>query len=159
MALSNMMCGLGVRDFDKKFFTKTKPEKEQMVGIYLPTEDTQKLIRSQYDLDVKDISISLYLDGTFEMKSMPDWWATDFGDSNGGVDTGKGQWRIDFDEYDGGYWNLFLNFETGTFSSGERIDTWVDIGNNQPPYSIWLYIGDPDDGIVMIFEQVTENLQ
>jgi hypothetical protein len=158
MALSNIMCGLGILGFNNENFTKSKPEPEQMAGIYLPIEKTEKLIESQYNLDIKEISISLNPDGTFEMNNMPDWWATDSGDSSGGVDTGKGKWDIEFDEYDGEYWKLSLDFETGTFSSGEIFDTWIHIGNNQPPYSLWFYIGGPD-GAVMIFEQVLENPQ
>jgi hypothetical protein len=158
MALSNITCGFGFLGFNNENFTTSKPEPEQMVGIYLPTEKTEKLIESQYNLDVKDVAISLYPDGTFEMNNMPDWWATDFGDSNGGVDTGKGKWDIDLDGSYGEYWELFLGFETGTFSSGEMINTWINIGNNQPPYSLWFYIGNLD-GPVMIFEQAIENPQ
>ncbi len=158
MALSNITCGFGFLGFNNENFTKIKPEPEQMAGIYLPTEKTEKLIKSQYNLDTKDISIYLYPDGAFEMNNMPDWWATDFGDSNGGVDTGKGKWDIDFDDSNGEYWELFLGFETGTFSSGEMFSTWINIANNQPPYSLWFYIG-PDGPPVMIFEQVIENPQ
>lgn len=158
MALSNITCGFGFLGFNNENFTTSKPELEQMVGIYLPIEKTEKLIKSQYNLDMNDISISLYPDGTFEMNNMPDWWATDSGGSNGGVDTGTGKWDIDFDDSNGEYWELFLGFETGTFSSGEMFSTWINIANNQPPYSLWFYIG-PDGPPVMIFEQVIENPQ
>jgi hypothetical protein len=156
MELSNITCGLGFFGFNNENFTISKPEPEQMVGIYLPIEKTKKLIKSQYNLDMEDISVSLNSDGTFEMNNMPDWWATDFGDSNGGVDTGKGKWDIRFDEYDGEYWKLSLDFETGTFSSGEIFSTSIHISNNQPPYSLWFYIG-PDGPPIMIFEQVIED--
>ena len=51
-SLSNLMCGFGAYDFDKDLFTTVEPDPQNMVGDYVPTEETMILIREtgQYEL-------------------------------------------------------------------------------------------------------------
>jgi hypothetical protein len=154
------MCLFGAYDFDKDNFTKTEPQPEKVAGTYLPTKETLLLIKNIGLYDLQNISISLHSDGTFEMQNMPDWWITDYGVSNGGTDSGKGKWRV-HKTTGGDWWQLELEFVSGTFSSKEYLSegfyTEMHLSGEQPPYSLWVYVGDPDKGRVMIFEQIIEN--
>ena len=153
------MCGFGAYDFDQDRFTKTEPKPQKMVGDYLPTKGTMTFIRETGRYDVQDISISLFSDGTFKMQNMPDWWMTtgpQFGKSNGGADSGNGTWSIA--KTGNWWWQINFKFEPGNFKAREDLSdgflTTKDISGEKPPYSLWFYVGDPDTGNVMIFEQV-----
>jgi len=157
LAVSNVMCGLGARDFDADSFTKVKPTRQQMAGVYVPTKETVTLIEQTGHYHLNDIAISLFKDGTFDMQNMPDWWIADFGVSKGKGDSGKGKWQI---VKHGTLWQIEFGFETGEFNSDKNLSngffTTKDMSGDSPPYSLWFYIGDPDKGRVMIFEQVLE---
>ena len=159
LSISNLMCLVSARDYDQDhFFTKTKPDKKQLVGKYVPTEDTLSLIRDEGQYEITDSSITLYPDGSFEVTNMPDWWLPNnagYGKSNGGFDSGLGSWKISSFS---GLWEITLNFESGIFNSRNNISSvTLDLGGQQRPYSIWAYVGDPDRGRVMIFEQIVNN--
>ena len=160
LALSNIMCGFGAKDFDEKYFTRTQPELAQLAGIYRPTEDTLKLVNETGHYNVQDISITLFANGTFEMINLPDWWYTDFGEPSGGTDSGNGKWSLD-QQTD--YWDIVFRFETTNFSSDPALsgglDAWIELSGEQKPYSLWFYVGDPDDGRVMILQQIIEKSQ
>ena len=149
------MCLYSARDYDQEnFFTKTKPQKEQLAGKYFPTLETIGLIKDQGHYLTTDISITVNSNETFEIVNMPDWWIPNnagFGMSNGGVDSGTGKWSLTSSS---GLWQIWFQFEDGTFNSiNEPFGITLDLGGEIPPYSIWIYIGDPDAGKVMIFEQ------
>jgi hypothetical protein len=158
IATSSLICGFGAYDFDQDLFTKIEPAPQKMVGNYVPDEETMTLIRDTGNYDVQDISISLFPDGTFEMQNMPDWWLTDYGEPHGGVDSGKGTWSVSKHNW---WWQIDFQFDSVSFSSRpdlpNSVGTSKDISGDQPPYSLWFYIGDPDKGRVMVFEQVMEN--
>ena len=162
MAISNLMCGFGARDFDQDYFTKIEPKSENLAGTYVPAKESATLIKETGHYNLKDISISLFSDGTFEMKNMPDWWMTtgeNFGESNGGSDSGEGRWSIHKSSLDSS-WQIEFEFKSGTFNSREDLSdgffTTKDMGGDQPPYTLWFYVGDPDRGRVMVFEQIVE---
>jgi len=158
LALTNLMCLFSAYDIDEEKFTRIKPDAEKLAGNYVPTKETMKLIKEVGLYSLQDISITIYSDGTFEMQNMPDWWMTPYGDSNGGTDSGKGTWKINSNR---DWWEIYFDFDAGgTFSSRENFSngfsTAKDMSGNQPPYSFWFYIGDPDRGRVMIFEQIVQ---
>lgn len=161
LSLSNVMCGFGAYDFDQDLFTKIEPEPSKIVGNYLPTEETMFLIRETGGYDLQNVSISLLSDGTFEMQNMPDWWMTQpphWGNSKGGINSGRGTWSIVREDW---WWQVELKFESGKFNSTQFGDGFyqdIDISGEQPPYTLWIYVGDRDRGRVMIFEQAMENI-
>ena len=159
LAISNLMCLVSAYGVDMESFTKTKPKTEEMAGKYLPTKETLVLVKETGKYILQDISIELYPNGTFEMKNMPDWWITNHGESNNGSDSGTGKWTLS--SHAGKWWDIEFEFvEGGTFSSRNELSggfyTTKEISGESPPYSLWFYIGDPDKGRVMIFEQVIE---
>ena len=156
LALSNLMCLFSAYDVDKENFTKVEPKPSEFVGKYVPTKGTVALITETGRYILVDSSIEIFPDGTFEMKNMPDWWLDSLGNSNGRLESGKGTWElISWGEY----WRVTLDFDPGgTFKdySEDGFSTFKEVGGDQPPYSLWFYIGDPDRGRVMIFEQILE---
>ncbi|MEA3310349.1 MAG: hypothetical protein U9Q70_12685 [Chloroflexota bacterium] len=158
MATASLMCGFGAYDFDQDLFTKIEPDPQKMVGDYLPTEETLTLIAETGNYDLQNTSVSLFADGTFEMQDMPDWWLTDYGEPGGEVDAGKGKWTISEHNW---WWQIYLKFDSVSFNSRPDLSsgfgTHKDISGEQPPYSLWFYVGDLDKGRVMVFEQVVEN--
>jgi hypothetical protein len=156
LALSNLMCLFSAYDIDQENFTKIAPKPSEFAGKYVPTKVTVTLITETGHYDLKDSLIELFSDGTLEMKNMPDWWLTPYGDSNGRLDSAKGTWEL---TNWGENWRVTLDFEPGgTFQeySKDGFFTFKEISGDRPPYSIWFYIGDPDHGRVMIYEQVME---
>jgi hypothetical protein len=155
LAFSNIMCGFGAYDSDSEHFTRTKPESTKLAGVYRPTTETWKLINEMGHYNVQDISLTLLPDGTFKMINMPDWWHTDFGESFGGTDSGKGKWSL---SQQNDWWEIELSFNTTIFNSDPSLSgnfvTWPVLSEEQQPYSLRFYVGDPDDGRVMIFQQV-----
>ena len=164
LSASNLMCLVSARDYDQNhFFTKTEPKEEKLVGKYVPTTKTISLIKDVGKYESEDVAIALFPDGTFEVNNMPDWWIPNdagYGKSNGGVDSGTGKWKISKENLSG-LWQITLDFQSGVFNSRKDINNdltlTLDLGGQQSPYSIWIYVGDPDSGNVMVFEQVVEN--
>ena len=143
LALSTIVCI--VPNLDTKYFATSKPPLAEMVGKYVPNERTWNYIRTEGHYEVTDIFIILSSDMSLEMRNMPDWWLTDFGKSNGKLESQDGTWSIVKQQ---GWWELGLDFPSLT--------TTIPIVGDQHPYVLWFYIGDPDEGHVMIFEKVSE---
>jgi hypothetical protein len=84
---------------------------------------------------------------------MPDWWMTGgeyFGQSKGGADSGQGEWAL---VHDRDWWQMELSCAAGRTFSFEAYLTAgfaavIDISGDQPPYSLWFYVGDRDKGRV-----------
>ena len=161
LGMANLMCLASVRDYDQDHsFTKTEPQREQLAGKYVPTSETISFIIDEGQYQLNDISISLYPDGNFEMQNMPDWWLPNdagYGKPDGFLDSGIGRWTVSQDNLSG-LWQLTLAFESGIFNGvHETFTISLDLNGEQPPYSIWIYVGNPDRGRVMIFEQEVRN--
>jgi len=154
-ALLTMMCLCP--NLDTLNFAKDKPAIIDLSGKYTPTQATLKNIVDEGHYNVNNIFILLSPDGNFELKNMPDWWLTSFGQPQDCLISGQGNWKIEKQQE---WWELKLDFLTGKnlcveeFSAG--FTTSVPISGDATPYSLWLYVGDPDSGHVMIFEKVSD---
>jgi len=159
LALFNLMCGfISAYEIDKESFTKVEPKPNEFAGKYLPSKDTIAFIKDRGQFDLEDSWFELFTDGTFEMRNVPNWWIYKYSKSEGRLESGTGKWEFD---PKGQHWEIHLEFDPGgTFSDQDHVEngfgTWAIIGSDQPPYTIWLYVGDPDYGDVMIYEQVIE---
>ena len=143
LALSTMVCVFP--NLDTGYFAVSQPALTELAGKYVPTKETWDYIRNEGHYEATEISIVLSSDLSLEMKNMPDWWTNDFGKSDGKLDSLKGTWSVVKRQE---WWELGLDFPSLTTS--------VPIVGKQPPYTLWFYIGDPDEGHVMIFEKVSE---
>jgi hypothetical protein len=156
LALSNLMCGFGAYDFDQDLFTKTEPSPFELAGVYIPTNETTQFIKDIGKYDLQNMSVTLFLDGGFEMQNMPDWWNTPYGTPKGEADCGKGKWKVVKQDW---WWQV--EFESGYLNSENKpaqgFFRRIGISGEQPPYSLWFYIGDVDKGDVMVFKQITDS--
>jgi hypothetical protein len=140
LLILNVMCV--APNLDSENFTTSEPKPSDLVGIYTPTESTWEFIKGEGGYTVTDISITLAPDGSLTMTNIPDWWSDISGQSNGQVESCQGEWGI---EQVQDWWELTI---IGCISN-----TSIPIAGEKPPYRLWFYIGDPDSGDVMIFEQ------
>jgi hypothetical protein len=154
-ALTTMMCVFP--NLDTENFVRAEPKTTELVGRYVPTAGTIKLIREagKYEIDEDEITLLLTADGKFEMKNMPDWWNTDFGKPEGGKDSGEGSWRVVAHQ---DWWDVQFDFDSREHFSSARVEsgfiTSAPIVGDAPPYFLWFYVGDSDSGKVMIFERI-----
>jgi len=142
---------------DTESFAEAEPKIEDLNGKYVPTTETLKYIvnEGRYEIEANHVFIRLLPNGNFEMQNMPDWWLTDFGQSQGCLITGQGKWEVVKQQ---NLWKLSFDFLSEShlclkkYSSGLTISVPI-VGNNKP-YSLWFYVGDPDSGHVMIFKKI-----
>ncbi len=138
-----LLCGCHIPNFDDENFTKSKPKNEDLVGKYVPTAETLKLVREEGKYRKVETSIELFKDGSLKMVNMPDWWLKEFGESKGGFESGVGTWDVREQQ---GRWELGLDIKG-------LVSTSIPIADVPVPYLLWFYVGDPDQGKVMIFEK------
>lgn len=142
--------------FGEGDFATVEPKIEDLNGKYVPTEETLKYIASQggYDVNENRVFIRLLPNGDFVMQDIPDWWLTDFGQPQGCLINGEGQWDV-VQHQD--WWELRFAFPPESnlclekYSSGLTIS--VPIVGDDKPYSLWFTVGDPDRGNAMIFQK------
>lgn len=155
LALLTIMCSFP--RFGAENFATVQPKIEDLNGKYVPTEETLKYIvnEGRYEINENRVFIRLLPNGDFVMQNMPDWWLTDFGQPQGCLINGEGDWDV-VQHQD--WWELRFDFQSGSnlcsekYSSGLTIS--VPIVGNIKPYSLWFYVGDPDSGHTMIFQKI-----
>jgi hypothetical protein len=155
LVLLTMICGLP--NSDREYFATSEPKIDDLNGKYVPTEETLKYIvnEGRYEIEANHVFIRLLPNGNFDMQNMPDWWLTDFGQSQGCLITGQGKWDVVKQR---NRWELSFDFPSGSdlclkkYSSGLTIS--VPIVGNDKPYSLWFYVGNPDNGHTMIFQKI-----
>lgn len=127
---------------DQLNYTRTRPKKADLVGIWIPNKSSLEYMQKNggYDPAIQPKFV-LRDDETFELSNMPDWWDNGFGESNKGFQSYSGKWIInDFKE---GFWKIELRPPSGT-----RV---IDIIGQSPPYYLEFTIGDPDENNAMKF--------
>lgn len=127
-------------------FARQKPLEADLVGRWVPTVQTLTDMRSYGGYAISTHELVLNADKTFSIKNMPDWWATDFGESKKGFQSASGKWALS-SAAGGRDWGIDL--VVGTSGIG-----FVHIRNQKPPYMIHIGIGDPDNGHFMLFERL-----
>lgn len=155
LLLPIMICGFP--NLQTESFAEAKPKAEELNGKYVPTEKTVDYIikEGHYEVKANHVFIRLLPNGNFDMQNMPDWWLTDFGQSQGCLITGQGEWDVVEQRK---RWELSFEFPSGSnlclkkHSGGLTIST--PILGNKKPYSLLFYVGHPDNGDVMIFEKI-----
>lgn len=124
-------------------FTKTEPNKKSLIGIWIPDRSTIEYMREEGGYNTETVTkLILETDGTFEMYNMPDWWYNGFGQSNKGFRSYSGTWKL-FQQPSSNIWVIHL------VSEGQIRP--VNLLNQEPPYQLYFYIGDPDSRKGMTF--------
>jgi hypothetical protein len=134
--------------------TRHKPEIKDIAGIY-----HFKGITGGYSPKIEksitsEMSITLQEDGSFDINNLPSK-RLDFNASEDSYGSGSGTWELDCDKGLLNTWNITLNFtqSEGLGSiKGSAIDFLI-LRKQKPPYSIYIYLGDPDEGRFLKFEK------
>jgi hypothetical protein len=138
-----LFAGCPAVDFNELDFTRSKPKQEELVGVWVPTSDTQRDIRKHYPQAEHEIVFRP--DGTYSFTNMPDWWRKGTGESGGKFESFSGKWALSQGKNGWTIWEISL--ET------PRFFTSVNVYRQKPPYQIFIRVGDPNEGISMIFER------
>lgn len=132
-------------------YTRSRPDPAEVAGVYRPDAATRELVARDGGYGAGDAVITLARDGAFEVVRLPDWWRTDFGRPGGGLDAGRGTWRVERHQE---WWIVAAHFEsTAGFAppgggDGGFAATFM-LAGEAPPYRLLLTIGDPDEGRAM----------
>jgi hypothetical protein len=164
-SISNLMCGFESYDFDQDNFTKAKPDPTKLAGIYVLTEKSKEFVSKMEGVtesNAQDVSVTLISDGTFGIQNMPNSWATaefQFSNPKDVPSPILGTWSLVQKDW---WWRIEFVIDSSdknsTGSLSDIFSTQVDISGEQPPYSLWFYIGigDPNRLPLIIFEQVVK---
>jgi hypothetical protein len=136
---------------DERLLTPSHPvSEEDIVGTWaLDSKSLKRMEQRGYEISTH--TLTFRGDGTFDLVNMPDWSGPG-GPEIGGFYSSSGTWKIT--EYSGD-WEISVHFDSvPEFPDG--VYTRFDIGGTEPPYYIWMWAGDPDAGIVMVFEKEGE---
>jgi len=133
----------GCANLDTQYFSREKPDEADLVGVYRATPETLAWVREDGGYQVDEITITLGADGKAVIDNLPDWHRTGFGDPTAEhvLDHIEESWEIRKSQ---SWWYLHIP------------GTWINIVGQEPPYDLWIYVGDPDSGDVMIFERVDD---
>lgn len=126
-------------------FAREKPHESDLVGKWIPTSATLEDMRKHGGYAISTHELVLNADKTFSMANMPDWWASDFGESKGAFQSASGRWSLSL-ATGGEDWRVDLT--VGTAGIG-----FLHVRNQKPPYLIHIGVGDPDSGHFMLFER------
>ena len=132
-------------DFKESNFTRTKPNKEDLIGVYTPNKKSLQEIRTRGHYPVATHEIILRSDGTFSIKNMPDWWMNGTGESGGKLESLDGRWDLEEAKDIWTIWQISLD------TSKARMH--VNVYYQRPPYSIFVRVGDPNNGYAMVFDR------
>jgi hypothetical protein len=149
LVLLTMMCG--VYNLDTDYFAKNEPAQADLIGTYEPTVQTLGLIQGELGYTPTDIFILLKSDNTFQMSNVPDAWRASY-DSIGEPTSSQGTWKVAPDQE---WWGIDFDFEDTVTIAGIG-GVFMPLSGQEPPYYLWIYVGDPDSGKVMIFEQASD---
>lgn len=134
---------------DERLFTPSQPvSEEDIVGTWTLDSASLQRMEEEGGYDISTHTLTFRDDGTFELVNMPDWCGFG-GTPTGDFYSSSGTWEIK--EYSG-EWEVFVHFASLPYYE-DGLYTQFNIGGGEPPYYIWMYAGDPDAGMVMVFER------
>jgi hypothetical protein len=122
-------------------FTRQEPTRTNIVGTWVPDKATLTDMRSRGKYSPGKVTeLVLNQDGSFAATNLPDWLDLPFGHSGGNFFSDSGEWKI---AQDGRFWVLEL------YSARDRMR--LNLVEQQPPYRLYVPLGDPDSGQAMTF--------
>lgn len=141
MALVVLLLSGCLRGVDFSPRPTNKPAINDLSGVWVPDKATLKDMRERggYDITLQT-KLILHANGNLELVNMPDWWESNFGESQRKLHSYSGTWEI---AKSGEYWELAID--------SSILYTRFGLLGNKPPYTIEIGLGDPDSGDAMIF--------
>jgi hypothetical protein len=128
-------------------FTRKKPNPADLIGTWVPTEQTIKDLRKDGNYTISRHELIFRAEGAFTMVNMPDWWSNGFGNSNRGFESGSGTWKLFQDHDPWTVWAIELDFPTSSVPNA------VHLQRQKPPYLLHISVGDSDSGRYMLYQR------
>jgi hypothetical protein len=137
---------------------RARPAEEDIVGVWAPNSSTLQHMQKEGGYEVSVHTLTFRHDGTFEMINMPDWWLVPWIVPAGKFHSGSGAWGIS--EFEG-RWEISVAFTSLTGYENDlrkpvdldSLHTTFYLARKEPPYLIYLYLGDPDEYKFIEFER------
>lgn len=137
-----LLCGCQ-SDPNASDYTTTKPAVSELVGTYLPTQETVAFLKTKGNYPA-DMSINLAANRMCRLHNLPHGWAAITGKRTNTAESGSGFWSLHKEPEDG-FWEVTL----GDAHEG----TSLSLFREKPPYTLHIILGDPDSGEALDFEQ------
>ena len=148
-ALLLLLVGCPAVDTRELNFTRKKPTRADLVGVWSPDRDTLRAIRTRGHYPEAEYEIVLRADSTFSIRNMPDWWTNGFGTSGGMLASFDGRWELQEGKNVWRIWEISLQM-TNFWTS-------IHVYRQKPPYSLFIGVGDPNNAEAMIFNRTSTN--
>jgi hypothetical protein len=128
-------------------FTRAKPEVTSLPGHYRTDDESRKIFKREFNIDVSQCELDLRDDGSFDLRGVPDCWKEI--DCSGKLQRTSGTWTLGRHQE---WWALRLRTSR---IDGSAADFGSDamLRRETPPYLVHFTIGDPDSGHALAFER------
>jgi len=139
-------------------YTEIPPITSNVVGIYAPIDESlERIDRAGFDSSLT-FSIELYPDSTCRLTNFPSGFHPALGESQR-LSTCDGIWRLTRDDWDGEYhWYVTVytnNNEPPPLGARYRYCWRFHLRNDEPPYELFEWVGDPYAWDYIAFRQAT----
>jgi hypothetical protein len=153
-------------------FTRREPKAADLVGRYVPTDETVAMLTNRMHYTHATTWIDLKQDGRFDAHAIPDCWMNSFGAPSNQFDHGQGNWHAEKHQ---DWWAVELEFDNALGITGVRdwtiliteadgsvtsksgkasgFVTYAMLVGQRAPYTLHLTVGDPDSGIALQYRK------
>jgi len=130
-------------------FTRVKPERATLVGVYELDDESTEMLRRKYQLVPPPSRFVLRDDGTFTITDVPTCWRA-VTECSSATEGAAGTWQV---VKLGEWWEVRLHCTT---IQGERSDYGIgaNVRGDRPPQLLHFTVGDPDMGEALAFRKV-----
>lgn len=129
---------------------RQEPADQDLVGEWRLSEPSSQFVQTQgYTLSTS--SLSLRADHTFTMIDMPH--LVTYVGKNGEYTSDSGTWFLEKDIT--GNWDVGIRFNEPQYLAEKSTTTraYFNIRGQEPPYTLYKYYGDPDEGFIITLER------
>ena len=126
---------------------RQRPMDKDIIGTWELSEDSLVTIEEEgYAISTHTLTFSS--DKTFEMLNLPYMVWDPFGEAGGKFISGSGTWNVEKDaSHD---WAIRVHYKATNLEEKES-NTYLNLAGKAPPYSIYLWIDDPDTGRIITY--------
>jgi hypothetical protein len=136
-------------DLGELQFTRRQPSKADLIGKWVPTPKSLREMKERDGLTISKHELDLHADGSFSATNMSDWWGDFGGESRMILQSGLGAWDTwDIQSVNDGFTVWVINLD---FLNRHRVP--LHLRRQNPPYLIYIYVGDPDSGGAILLER------
>ena len=130
-------------------FTKVRPEKGTLVGVYELDAESAEMLRRKYKVIPPSSRFVLRGDGTFSITDVPTCWR-ELKACSSATETADGTWQVaKIDEW----WEVRLHC-TKIEGAASDYTHGANVRGNHPPQLLHFTVGDPDLGDALAFRKI-----